>query len=38
MAQSAFAGKVPSAFLSEKAKFKPVAQTDLAKAVTIGLD
>ena len=31
-------GKIPQAFLSEDAKFKPVSQTDLVRAITSARD
>lgn len=38
MTQCAFAGKIQQAFTSEAAKFKPVGQSDLTKAIASSMD
>lgn len=38
MTQCAFAGKIQAPFLADKGSFKPVAQADLTRAVTLGLE
>ena len=38
MPQCAFAGKIQQAFTSEAAKFKPVGQSDLTKAIASSMD